>query len=134
METAAAAGGVVITAPAENHLHGVTDLDDTSARPQPYEAVGAPVAYAPGPANLADIERLVQSVERPLNVMAGPGAPSVSELSSVGVKPVSVATGLAWAALGAALRAALELLENGTYNYWDGALSGAIRAEIFDGE
>src|SRR4051794_6045319 len=54
---AAHAGPVhlVLTARAENHLHGRDDLDDTIARLQTYREAGADVLYAPGLADLADI-------------------------------------------------------------------------------
>ena len=40
--------GVVLTARAENHLHGIDDLDDTIARLRAYRDAGAEVVYAPG--------------------------------------------------------------------------------------
>ena len=48
---AAHAGPVhlVLTARAENHVHGRDDLDDTIARLQAFEEAGADVLYAPGP-------------------------------------------------------------------------------------
>ncbi len=47
---AAHAGPVrlVLTARAENHIHGIDDLADTIARLQAYQAAGADVLYAPG--------------------------------------------------------------------------------------
>ena len=38
----------MLTARAENHMHGNPDLDDTIARLQAYEEAGADVLYAPG--------------------------------------------------------------------------------------
>jgi 2-methylisocitrate lyase-like PEP mutase family enzyme len=58
----AADGSFVLTARAENHLHGRDDLDDTIARLQAYEAAGADVLYAPGLTKLDDIEEVVRSV------------------------------------------------------------------------
>src|SRR5438067_1605793 len=45
---AEAAGELVLTARAENHIRGNPDLDDTIARLQAYEGAGADVLYAPG--------------------------------------------------------------------------------------
>src|SRR3954469_24489353 len=45
---AARESGFVLAGRAENHIRGVTDLDDTIARLQAYEAAGADVLYAPG--------------------------------------------------------------------------------------
>ena len=46
--------------------------------------------------------------------LAVPGGPSVPELRALGVRRISVGSGLARAALGLARRAARELLEQGT--------------------
>jgi 2-methylisocitrate lyase-like PEP mutase family enzyme len=112
---------LVLTARAENHLYGITDLGDTIARLQAYQEAGADVLYAPGLSDLEDIRRLVASVDRPVNVLGRPGAPSVAELAAVGVRRVSVGGAFAYAALGAAVEAARELLETGTYGYFERA-------------
>jgi 2-methylisocitrate lyase-like PEP mutase family enzyme len=108
---------LVLTARAENHLRGVDDLGDTIARLQAYEEAGADVLYAPGLRSLEDIREVVSSVGLPVNVLAFPGAPSVPELAAAGVRRVSVGGAFAFAALGAAVEAAQELLEEGTYGY-----------------
>jgi len=115
---------LVLTARAENHLYGVTDLADTIARLQAYQEAGADVLYAPGLSRLEDIEQVVSSVDRPVNVLGRPGAPSVAELAAVGVRRVSVGGAFAYAALGAAVEAARELLDEGTYGYFERAGAG----------
>ena len=112
---------LVLTARAENHLYGVTDLADTIARLQAYQEAGADVLYAPGLTRLDDIRQVVASVDRPVNVLGRPGAPSVSELAAVGVRRVSVGGAFAYAALGATVEAARELLDEGTYGYFERA-------------
>lgn len=109
---------LVLTARAENHLHGRNDLGDTIARLQAYQEAGADVLYAPGVSAPDDVRQLVQSVDRPVNVLALPGCPSVGELAEIGVARVSVGGAFAYAALGAAAEAARELLEDGTYGFW----------------
>jgi 2-methylisocitrate lyase-like PEP mutase family enzyme len=123
---AAHAGPVrlVLTARAENYLHGRTDLADTIARLQAYQAAGADVLYAPGLASLADIRRVVMAVDRPVNVLAMAGAPPVSELAKAGVSRVSVGGAFAFAALGALIDAATELRDQGTYGYLAGSAAG----------
>lgn len=112
---------LVLTARAENHLYGVTDLADTIARLQAYQEAGADVLYAPGLVRLEDIRLLVSSVDLPVNVLGRPGAPSVSELAAVGVRRISVGGAFAYAALGAAVEAARELIDEGTYGYFERA-------------
>jgi 2-methylisocitrate lyase-like PEP mutase family enzyme len=116
---AAHAGPVrlVLTARAENYLHGHPDLADTIARLQAYQAAGADVLYAPGLTSLADIRQVVAEVDRPVNVLAVRGAPSVGELAEAGVSRVSVGGAFAFAALGALVDAATELRDKGTYGY-----------------
>ena len=116
---------LVLTARAENHLHGRPDLADTIARLQAYQAAGADVLYAPGLRRLEDIARLVAAVDRPVNVLALPGAPSVAELAAAGVSRVSVGGAFAFAAIGAVVEAATEFRDAGTYGYWDHVRSGA---------
>ncbi len=110
---------LVLTARAENHLRGVDDLADTIARLQAYQEAGADVLYAPGLTRLEDIGELVSSVDLPVNVLGLPGAPSVPELADAGVSRVSVGGAFAFAALGATVEAARELLDEGTYGYFE---------------
>jgi 2-methylisocitrate lyase-like PEP mutase family enzyme len=127
----AAHGGpsrLVLTARAENHLRGVDDLADTIARLQAYQEAGADVLYAPGITRLEDIRRVVSSVDLPVNVLAFPNVPSVSELAAVGVRRVSVGGAFAFAALGAMIEAAKELLDEGTYGYFERTALGLTEA------
>jgi len=123
---AAHAGPVhlVLTARAENYLHGRPDLADTIARLQAYQAAGADVLYAPGLTSLADIRQVVTAVDRPVNVLAVAGAPSVAELAEAGVSRVSVGGSFAFAAFGALVDAATELRDKGTYGYLAGSAAG----------
>ena len=116
-EAAGAADGLVLTARAENHLHGVDDLDDTIARLAAYRDAGADVVYAPDLADLEQIAAVVEAVGVPVNVLALPHGPSVAELASVGVRRVSTGGALARAAYGALLAGAQELQEQGTSRY-----------------
>ena len=115
--------GLVLTARAENHFHGANDLADTIARLQAYEAVGADVVYAPGLLTIDEVRAVVSSVGVPVNVLALPGGPTVPELAEAGVARVSVGGAFAYAALGALLKAGNELLNEGTYGFWE--LAGA---------
>jgi 2-methylisocitrate lyase-like PEP mutase family enzyme len=108
-----------LTARAENYLHGRPDLKDTIRRLQAYQEAGADVLYAPGLATKDDIAAVVGSVDRPVNILMGlQGARlSLEELSAIGVKRVSVGSALCRTALGAFLRAAEEMRENGTFTF-----------------
>jgi 2-methylisocitrate lyase-like PEP mutase family enzyme len=116
---------IVLTARAENFLHGRPDLADTIARLQSFQAAGADVVYAPGVSDLEDIRRIVESVDVPVNVLALPNAPNVAQLAAIGVGRVSVGGAFSYVAIGAAAEAARELKEQGTYSFWNAAGSGA---------
>ncbi|MGD9704522.1 MAG: isocitrate lyase/phosphoenolpyruvate mutase family protein [Acidimicrobiia bacterium] len=121
------ASPMVLTARAESHLYGGTDLDDTIARLIAYRDAGADAVYAPGLADLAQIRALVDAVGVPVNVLALPGGPSVAELGSAGVRRVSTGGALARAAYGALMVGARELLESGTSAY---AATGIARRDL----
>jgi 2-methylisocitrate lyase-like PEP mutase family enzyme len=117
----------VLTARAENHLYGVTDLDDTIARLTAYRDAGAECVYAPGLIDLESITRVVTEIGVAVNVLALRNGPSVAALGEVGVRRVSTGGSLAFAAYGALAAAARELLDQGTSSYASGSLSGALR-------
>jgi 2-methylisocitrate lyase-like PEP mutase family enzyme len=119
---------LVLTARAENHLRGRPDLADTIARLQAYEEAGADVLYAPALRDPQDIRELLAAVERPVNVLAVPGAPTVTELATLGVSRVSIGGAFAFVALGAVVEAASELREEGTYAFLERARVGAKAA------
>ena len=121
---AAGMHGLVLTARAENHLYGLGDLDDTISRLRAYRAAGAEVLYAPGLIMAEEIERLVEEVGAPINVLAMRQAPSAPELAALGVRRVSTGGGLARAAYGAVAAAARELQTLGTSTYLDAAIPG----------
>jgi 2-methylisocitrate lyase-like PEP mutase family enzyme len=118
-------GKLVLTARSENYVHGRFDLADTIARLQTFQEAGADVLFAPGVRELDEIRELVSAVDRPVNVLALPGMPTVSELAEAGVCRISVGGAFAFTAYGAAAAAGRELLEQGTYGYWETAATGA---------
>jgi 2-methylisocitrate lyase-like PEP mutase family enzyme len=113
----------VITARAENFLHGRPDLDDTIERLQAYERAGADVLFAPGLREADDIRRVVESVDRPVNVLGGPGRPPVADLGELGVSRISVGGSFAFNSYGALVEAATELRDAGTYGFFERAAS-----------
>ena len=115
---------LVLTARAENYLHGRPDLADTIARLQSFQEEGADVLYAPGLTEVDDIRAVVGSVDLPVNVLALPGAPTVSELAEIGVKRISVGAGFSLVGLAAVAEAANEFLNEGTYSFWSTAAAG----------
>ena len=122
---------MVLTARAENHLHGRDDLDDTIARLVAYRAAGADCVYAPGLTAPADIAALVAAVDAPVNVLALPSAPGIAELGRLGVRRVSTGSLLASAAYGAMLAGARELRSEGSSGYARAGLPADVRSAAF---
>jgi len=109
----------MLTARAENLLHGRNDLDDTIKRLQAFEAAGADVLYSPGVHDLATIKTVVASVKKPFNLVMGFADPTltVDQLSAAGVKRISVGGAMARVALAAFLRSAREMKDQGAFTY-----------------
>jgi 2-methylisocitrate lyase-like PEP mutase family enzyme len=115
----------VLTARAENYLHGRKDLADTIARLQAYQEAGADVLFAPRVVDPAELRQLLDAVDVPVSVLITPDAPAIGELAELGVSRISVGGAIAAAAYGFAVDAVKELQQTGTANYWDRA--GAAR-------
>jgi 2-methylisocitrate lyase-like PEP mutase family enzyme len=108
----------VLTARAENYIAGHPDLADTIARLQAYQAAGADVLYAPGLRDADDIAAVVRALNRPVNVLVGlPGVDfTLADLSALGVRRVSIGSGLSRLALRTAERAAKEMHDRGDFS------------------
>jgi len=99
--------------------------DETVKRLSAFRDAGAECVFAPGVKDAATIARLVSDLRCPLNILAGPGSSSVSELEQLGVARVSLGSGPMRAALGLIRRMAEELKSTGTYKSIEGAPSHA---------
>jgi 2-methylisocitrate lyase-like PEP mutase family enzyme len=123
----------MLTARAENFLHGRPNLGDTIRRLQAFQEAGADVLYAPGLRTAEDIRAVTSSLDRPVNVIMGLQGVrlSVAELSSLGVRRISVGGALARAAYGAMLRGAKEILEHGTFGFAASAVPGREISGLF---
>jgi 2-methylisocitrate lyase-like PEP mutase family enzyme len=114
----------MLTARAENLIHGRPDLNDTIKRLEAFADAGADVLFAPGLKTAAEIAAVVKAVApRPVNVIMGISGANFSlrELEDLGVKRVSVGSSLARAAYGAFFRAAEEIFGSGTFAYANAA-------------
>jgi 2-methylisocitrate lyase-like PEP mutase family enzyme len=96
--------------------------DETLKRTIAFRDAGADCIFVPGLHDADTIERLMKDLKCPLNILVGPGAPSVATLERLGVARLSVGSAIMRATLGAAKRAAEELKTSGTY----AALEGGV--------
>jgi 2-methylisocitrate lyase-like PEP mutase family enzyme len=107
----------LLTARAENLLHGRNDMADTIRRLQAFAAAGADVLYAPGLRNLDEVREVVRAVNRPVNVVTGWLDPDITlaQLSEAGAKRVSVGGALSRLALATFLKAADAMQNQGSF-------------------
>lgn len=114
-----------LTARAENFIIGRRDLKDTIARLQAYQEAGADVLYAPGLLTEEEIVSVVRSVDRPVNVLAGIAGMdfTMSDFARMGVRRVSIGSGVARAAYTAFLAGAREMRDHGSFTYTKNTLS-----------
>ncbi len=124
----------MLTARAENFLYGRPDIKDTIHRLQAYQEAGADVLFAPGIQSRDDIRSIIQSIDRPLNVLIGLSDVKLNfiELQELGVARVSLGGSLARSAYGALVHAAKEVLFAGTFEYANAAISSKEINGIFD--
>ena len=123
----------MLTARAENLLHGRLDLDDTIRRLQAFERAGADVLYAPGVRDLATIRTVVSAVSRPVNVVMSAADPdlTVAQLAGVGVKRISVGGALSRLALAAFLKGAREMAERGAFTWMRDTVPSKELKDVF---
>ena len=95
--------------------------DQTVRRLLAYRDAGADCVFAPGVRDAETISRLVRGVQCPLNILAGPGSPSLPDLEKLGVARVSLGSSPMRATLGLLCRMAEELKSSGTYETLQGA-------------
>jgi len=119
-----------LTARSENFIHGIKDMDDTIKRLKAYQDAGADVLYAPDLKDYQDITKIIESIDKPLNVMAGTSF-TVSGLSKIGVKRISLGSLLIRAALGEFIRSAEEIKNEGTSSFANNAIPFGYLMEIF---
>jgi 2-methylisocitrate lyase-like PEP mutase family enzyme len=112
---AEAAGELVLTARAENHIRGNPDLDDTIARLQAFELAGADVLYAPGLETTDEIRAVCSAVSKPVNVLARPRL-TFAEIAGAGAQRVSVGGALTWVAVAALVSAAERIRDGGDFS------------------
>jgi 2-methylisocitrate lyase-like PEP mutase family enzyme len=93
-----------------------TRYGETVRRLAAFRDAGADCLFAPGVRDLEVIRQLVRELKHPINILAGPGSPSVPELQKLGVARVSLGSSVMRATLGVLGRIAQELREAGTYH------------------
>ncbi len=106
---------VLLTARSEGFVVGRPDIDDTTRRLRAYAEAGADCLYAPRISTVAQVEAVVAAAgPLPVNLLLNAPFLTVAQAAALGVRRISVGGTLARVAWGSALRAARELLDDGT--------------------
>lgn len=107
----------LLTARAENLLHGRKDMADTIRRLKAFADAGADVLYAPGLRTISEVREIVRSVTRPVNVVTGWLDPDITleQLSDAGAKRISVGGALSRLVLATFVKAARDMQERGSF-------------------
>lgn len=126
---------VVLTARCEAYLVGQSDpLRVSLERLTRFVEAGADCLYAPGVHEPDEIATIVKAVSpKPVNVLVSAPNPalSVARLGDLGVRRISVGSGLARVAWGAFIRAAQTMVETGTFDGFAGAAPFAELNDLF---
>ena len=121
-------GDTLLVGRAEGFLWGRPDLDETIARLQAYAQAGADCLYAPGLSTREQIAAVVQAVApKPVNLLISSPASglTVADAQALGVRRISVGGALARSAWGGFLRAAQLIADEGRFDGFADAASGA---------
>ena len=122
---------IVLTARTEGFLWGRTDIGEATDRLRAFAEAGADCLYAPGIRSAEKITAVVEAVApKPVNLLIyGPSA-TVAEAEALGGRRISVGGSFARAALGALMRAAIEVRDHGTFGYAETAMPGDSIARL----
>ena len=115
----------MLTARAHSFLYDNASLDDVILRLRTFEKVGADVLFAPGLPDLAAVRTVCAAVSKPFNFMVGIKGKSfsVSELTEVGVRRISLATSLYRAAMTGLLKAARDVRDKGHFGFLENSVT-----------
>jgi 2-methylisocitrate lyase-like PEP mutase family enzyme len=124
---------VLLVGRAENFFVGRPDLDDAITRLRAYAEAGADCLYAPGISTREQIEAVVAAVApRPVNLLVGSALPfTLQDIAGMGVRRVSVGGAMARTAWGGMMRAAQLLKDEGRFDGFADAASGAVLNQLF---
>lgn len=120
VEAARQAGvDIVVNARTDSHWLQLGDeaeqLRTSVTRAQRYVQAGASCVFVPAVTRRETIATLVGEIGAPLNILASPGCPGVSELQALGVRRVSLGSGPMRAIMMLTRHIAEELLGSGSY-------------------
>jgi 2-methylisocitrate lyase-like PEP mutase family enzyme len=110
-----------------------TRFDETVRRANAYREAGADCIFVPGVSDAKLIADLVRAIRSPLNILAGPGAPTVAELERMGVARVSTGSGFMRACFAKARDVAGDIFATGSWESLANAINYREMNELVAG-
>lgn len=131
----ASGGDTLLVGRAENFIVGRPDLDDAILRLQAYAEAGADCLYAPGIRTREQIAAVVRAVApKPVNLLIGFTTDlTMADIAALGVRRVSVGGAMARSAWGGFMRTAQQIAQEGRFDGFADAASGAELNAFFRG-
>ncbi|MCZ4354462.1 isocitrate lyase/phosphoenolpyruvate mutase family protein [Roseovarius aestuarii] len=111
-------GDFVFVARADGIMNGAYDIEEALRRLRAFDIAGADCLYAPMPATLGDLQKIIDATDKPVNVLAvGPYARiSRADYAAMGVARISLGSGLARVTHAALINAARHILDEGDFS------------------
>lgn len=115
----------MLTARADNYFIGNPNLKDIIKRLQAYQMAGANVLFAPGIISKEEIQSIVTSIDKPLNVLMGIKGSNTDfeELSKIGVKRISLGASLYRNTMTNFIESIERIKQTGQFDFADKSLS-----------
>ena len=123
---------LVLNARTDVFLQGTAGVEEAVERGNAYLAAGADCVFPIGVSDVEAIAQLAEQIDGPVNILAMAGSPSIAELKRLGVARVTFGSGLTRAAYSAAVDAAREVLEGGTYTWLEQAVTHAELSRMLE--
>lgn len=120
-------GDFVLVARADGIMNGQYDIKEALRRIRAYDLAGADCLYVPLPETLADIGRVCDATDKPVNALAAGAYTEVTRqgFADVGVARISLGSALARTTHRAIFDAAREMFGKGDFSRLGNGISGA---------
>lgn len=108
----------VLCARADGIMNGRYDIDEALRRLRAYDEAGADCLYAPLPKTAADLQRICDATDKPVNVLAVGQYASMSkaDFAKMGIARISLGSGLARVTHAALINAARKIIGDGDFS------------------
>ena len=117
----------VLCARADGVMNGAYDMDEAIKRAIAFASVGADLIYVPLVPDLSSLQRVVDSVDKPVNALAAGAVANltVDELAEIGVRRISVGSMIARVTHAATVETTTAILKTGSFARFSAAASGS---------